>query len=56
MIEVIVAERCISCDICIAVCPTDVFERAPDGLPVVAHQEDCQTCFMCEVNCPADAL
>ena len=56
MIEVIVAERCISCDICIAVCPTDVFESGPDGLPVVAHQEDCQTCFMCEVNCPVDAL
>ncbi len=48
MIEVISGERCIKCDICIEVCPTNVFERGPDGLPVIARQDDCQTCFMCE--------
>ena len=56
MIEVVSAERCVSCDLCIQVCPTDVFERGPDGVPQIAHQADCQTCFMCEAYCPTDAL
>ncbi|GAA4587937.1 NAD-dependent dihydropyrimidine dehydrogenase PreA subunit [Actinoplanes octamycinicus] len=56
MIEVVSTDRCVSCDVCVAVCPTDVFDRGPDGVPVIARQEDCQTCFMCEAHCPADAL
>ncbi|GID93739.1 ferredoxin [Amorphoplanes digitatis] len=45
-----------TCDVCIAVCPTDVFDAGTDGIPVIARQGDCQTCFMCEAHCPADAL
>ncbi|MFF5444209.1 ferredoxin family protein [Streptomyces sp. NPDC012888] len=56
MIELVSAERCIACDKCVEVCPTDVFERGPDGIPVLARQDDCQTCFQCEANCPVDAL
>ncbi|MFF5970661.1 4Fe-4S dicluster domain-containing protein [Streptomyces sp. NPDC012769] len=56
MIELVSADRCITCDKCIAVCPTDVFDRGADGVPVIARQSDCQTCFQCEANCPADAL
>jgi NAD-dependent dihydropyrimidine dehydrogenase PreA subunit len=56
VIEVVSAERCVTCDLCIAVCPTDVFERGPAGVPVIARQGDCQTCFMCEAYCPTDAL
>jgi NAD-dependent dihydropyrimidine dehydrogenase PreA subunit len=55
MIEVIDAERCTSCDICVSVCPTNVFDKT-DGLPVIARQGDCQTCFLCELYCPEDAL
>ncbi|GGI33599.1 MULTISPECIES: 4Fe-4S dicluster domain-containing protein [Bradyrhizobium] len=55
MIEVIDSERCTSCDICVAVCPTNVFDKT-DGLPVIARQSDCQTCFLCELYCPEDAL
>lgn len=36
--------------------PLDVFDRGADGIPVIARQDDCQTCYQCEVNCPADAL
>lgn len=56
MIELVSATRCVTCDLCIKVCPMDVFDRADDGLPVIARQEDCQTCFMCEAHCPTDAL
>ena len=56
MIELICDERCIDCDICVRVCPTNVFDAVPGDHPVIARQEDCQTCFMCELYCPADAL
>jgi NAD-dependent dihydropyrimidine dehydrogenase PreA subunit len=56
VIELVSAERCIRCDVCIRVCPTNVFDRGPDRLPVIARQQDCQTCFMCEAWCPEDAL
>jgi NAD-dependent dihydropyrimidine dehydrogenase PreA subunit len=55
MIEVIDAERCTSCDICVAVCPTNVFDKT-NGIPVIGRQDDCQTCFLCELYCPEDAL
>jgi NAD-dependent dihydropyrimidine dehydrogenase PreA subunit len=56
MIELVSQERCIKCDVCIRVCPTNVFEHGPDRLPVIKRQADCQTCFMCEAWCPTDAL
>jgi NAD-dependent dihydropyrimidine dehydrogenase PreA subunit len=56
MIELVSDERCINCDICVRVCPTNVFDAVPGGHPVIARQEDCQTCFMCELYCPVDAL
>ena len=56
MIEIVSAERCISCDKCIDVCPTRVFDRGLDGVPVIARHDSCQTCFQCEAYCPTDAL
>jgi NAD-dependent dihydropyrimidine dehydrogenase PreA subunit len=56
MIELISAERCTQCNICVGVCPTDVFERTPGGPPRIARQDFCQTCFMCEAHCPDDAM
>jgi len=32
-----------------------VFDKT-DGIPVIARQADCQTCFLCELYCPEDAL
>jgi NAD-dependent dihydropyrimidine dehydrogenase PreA subunit len=55
MIEVLSKSRCIDCDICIRVCPTNVFDPG-DGAPVIARQIDCQTCYQCEAYCPADAI
>jgi NAD-dependent dihydropyrimidine dehydrogenase PreA subunit len=56
MIELVSASRCISCNICVKVCPTNVFDARDDAAPVIARQNDCQTCFLCEAYCPVDAL
>ncbi|MDF5733280.1 MAG: 4Fe-4S binding protein [Rhizonema sp. PD38] len=56
MIELVSAMRCIECNICVNVCPTNVFESVPNAPPTIARQSDCQTCFMCELYCPVDAL
>ncbi|WP_438445698.1 4Fe-4S dicluster domain-containing protein [Gorillibacterium sp. sgz5001074] len=56
MIEIVSEERCVSCNSCVEVCPTNVFEAGADGIPVIARKDDCQTCFMCELYCPVDAL
>ncbi|MFC5468134.1 4Fe-4S binding protein [Cohnella suwonensis] len=55
MIQIISKERCVGCDLCIKVCPTDVFDKEGD-YPVIARQSDCQTCYMCELYCPANAM
>lgn len=56
MIELVSTSRCIQCNVCVKVCPTNVFELVPGEAPVIARQADCETCFLCEAYCPADAL
>ncbi len=56
MIELVLASRCTACGDCASVCPTHVFDLGAEGFPVIARQQDCQTCFMCELYCRADAL
>lgn len=56
MIELVSQSRCVACNKCVQVCPTNVFDAVPDEAPVIARQSDCQTCFLCEAYCPTDAL
>lgn len=56
MIELVIEDRCTGCNACVAACPSNVFDRAEGGPPVIARQADCQTCFMCELYCRSDAL
>lgn len=56
MIELISESRCTACDRCVDVCPTNVFDAVKGSIPVIARASQCQTCFMCELYCPADAM
>ncbi len=56
MIAHIFAEICNGCGTCVSACPSHVFDPAPDGVPVIARADQCQTCFMCELYCEADAI
>jgi NAD-dependent dihydropyrimidine dehydrogenase PreA subunit len=56
MIELVLGERCTQCNVCVEVCPTNVFQTVEGAPPEIARQADCETCFMCELYCPADAL
>jgi NAD-dependent dihydropyrimidine dehydrogenase PreA subunit len=56
LIEILLEDQCVECDLCVKVCPTNVFERREGRAPVIARQYDCQTCYMCELYCPAKAL
>lgn len=56
MIEVVSGSRCTGCNICVRVCPMNVFDAVEGKAPAIARQDACQTCFMCEAWCPEDAL
>jgi NAD-dependent dihydropyrimidine dehydrogenase PreA subunit len=56
MIELLLIERCTQCNDCVRKCPANVFEAVDNAPPIIARQADCQTCYLCEMYCPADAL
>jgi NAD-dependent dihydropyrimidine dehydrogenase PreA subunit len=48
---------CTGCRACIESCPTDVLRMNEEkGKAYVAFPEDCQVCFLCEFDCPVDAI
>lgn len=56
MIELVSESRCIHCNACVNACPENVFDAVPRKAPVIARPDDCQTCFLCELYCPTNAL
>jgi len=49
-------ELCKACGICIALCPTKVFDAGDGGHAVAARPEDCTVCRLCEWHCPDFAI
>jgi len=47
---------CKACNICIAICPTQVFEADRDGKPIQARAENCTQCTLCWIHCPDFAI
>lgn len=50
-------DACVRCEICVDVCPEDVFnESRPRELPMVTYPHECFHCAACVVDCPAEAI
>ncbi|MBD3217842.1 MAG: 4Fe-4S ferredoxin [candidate division Zixibacteria bacterium] len=47
---------CKACNICIALCPHEVFIPDRDGKPIVEHPEKCTQCAICWLHCPDLAI
>ena len=53
---------CKGCQVCLYVCPKDVFEIGEEVndkgfvIPKVAYQDQCIKCKLCEINCPDLAI
>ena len=50
-------EKCVGCKHCYDVCPLDVYGwDEGEKCPVVTYDEECQMCFICQEECPAEAI
>lgn len=55
MIALILEESCTGCNTCVTVCPTLVLAETA-RVPDIADLDACQTCYMCELHCPENAI
>ena len=62
-IEILIDDQfCKGCNLCIEVCPREVFgrgdkrSRAGYSMPKVLSLGNCVACFLCEMTCPDLAL
>jgi NAD-dependent dihydropyrimidine dehydrogenase PreA subunit len=46
---------CVGCGNCVDVCPMDVLRMDEESRrPFIAYLRDCQSCFLCERECPVE--
>jgi NAD-dependent dihydropyrimidine dehydrogenase PreA subunit len=57
MVESIDEAKCTACGTCEEICPLDVYRLdLAAGHSTIRYGADCQTCFQCELECPAGAI
>ena len=63
MIDIVLdSDSCKGCDICIAICPRQLFVKSKKrnhqgtSIPEVVHKDQCTECKMCERMCPDGAI
>ena len=57
MPPIINSEKCTTCDICVNICPHDVFYGSSKGeIPVITYPEECFHCNACVIDCPVGAV
>jgi NAD-dependent dihydropyrimidine dehydrogenase PreA subunit len=49
------AGKCFGCEMCINVCPHNVFEMI-SGKAVIKNRDYCMECDACKINCPVGAI
>lgn len=50
-------ERCIGCGVCVEDCPMNVIIMDEKRkIAVIKYLRDCQSCFLCEMECLAEAI
>ena len=49
-------EKCTQCGICYNLCPLDVIALDEERKPYVKYPDECQLCFICQVECPTEAV
>lgn len=50
-------ELCNGCQICVESCPEDVLRMSQEtGKPFIAYPRDCESCLLCELSCPVEAI
>jgi len=47
---------CKRCGICAAFCPTKAIEEDEEGMPYLAHPDQCTLCGLCWMRCPELAI
>lgn len=50
-------ELCSGCGHCVEICPQDVLRLMPETQKAaIVYLRDCQSCFLCELECPETAI
>lgn len=50
-------DKCTGCGHCYDICPMDVYRIDEETQkPYVRYLADCMSCFLCELECPGEAL
>ncbi|MBI2953901.1 MAG: ferredoxin family protein [Chloroflexi bacterium] len=47
--------KCNDCGRCYLICPMDVFGKVGRRV-YLSNPEDCMPCYLCEIDCPVDAI